>query len=95
MSRLGNRRALEDLRTLRRKLAVDLKGRAGYDFSLPIGQIDDDIAVIEAGLDRLAGRFSAWSKAPQDRVFILPNCVDVISLLPNREMWISRNDTTS
>jgi hypothetical protein len=51
--RLGNRRALEDLRSLRRKLVVDLKGRAGYDFGLPIGLIDDDIAVIEAGLDRL------------------------------------------
>jgi hypothetical protein len=38
---------------LRLKLAVNLKGRVGYDFRLPIGQIDDDIAVIEAGLDRL------------------------------------------
>jgi hypothetical protein len=51
--RLGNRHALEDLRTQRHRLAVDLKGRTGYDFSLPIGQINDEIAVIEAGLDRL------------------------------------------
>jgi hypothetical protein len=52
--RLGDRRALEDLRTHRRKLAVDLKGRGGpYDFSIPIGQIDEEIAVIEAGLERL------------------------------------------
>jgi hypothetical protein len=51
--RLNNRRGLEDLRTHRQKLSVDLKGRAGYDFSLPIGQIDKEFAVIEAGLDRL------------------------------------------
>jgi hypothetical protein len=52
--RLGDRRALEDLRMHRRKLAVDLKGRLGtYDFSLPLGQIDEGIAAIEAGLERL------------------------------------------
>ena len=50
---LGNRQALEDLRTLRSKLAFDLKTRSGYDFSLPIGQIEEEIVVIEAGLDRL------------------------------------------
>ena len=54
--KLGNRRALEDLRMHRRKLAVDLKGRAGnYDVSLPLGQIDEEIAAIEAGLERLNG----------------------------------------
>jgi hypothetical protein len=52
--RLGDRRALEDLRMHRRKLALDLKGRRGsYDFSLPISQIDEEIAAIEAGLERL------------------------------------------
>jgi hypothetical protein len=51
--RLGNRRALEDLRMHRNKLAVDLKARHGYDFGLLVGQIDEDIAVIQAGLDRL------------------------------------------
>ena len=52
--RLGNRQALEDLRMHRRKLAVDLKGRRGpYDFSLPLGQIDEEIAAIEAGLEKL------------------------------------------
>jgi hypothetical protein len=50
---LGNRRALEDLRLHRQKLVVDLKARAGYDFSLPIEQIDQELALIEAGLDRL------------------------------------------
>jgi hypothetical protein len=52
--RLGNRRALEDLRTHRQKLAVDLKGRAGYDFSLPIDQVEQELAAIEAGLVRLS-----------------------------------------
>ena len=51
--RLNNRRALEDLRMHRQRLAVDLKLRTGYDFSSPIGQIEDEIAVIEAGLERL------------------------------------------
>ena len=51
---LGDRQALEDLRMHRRKLALDLKGRRGsYDFSLPLGQIDEEIAIIEAGLERL------------------------------------------
>jgi hypothetical protein len=34
-------------------LAVHLKTRANLDFSLLTGQIDAEIAVIEAGLDRL------------------------------------------
>jgi hypothetical protein len=52
--KLGDRRALEDLRGHRRKLALDLKVRRGsYDISLPLGQIDEEIAIIEAGLERL------------------------------------------
>jgi hypothetical protein len=53
--KLGDRRALEDLRMHRRRLAVDLKGRSSgsYDFSLPLGQIDEEIAAIEGGLERL------------------------------------------
>lgn len=51
--RLKNRRGLESLMMHRQRLAVDLKGRSGYDYSLPIRQIDEEIAVIEAGLDRL------------------------------------------
>jgi hypothetical protein len=51
--RLNNRRALEDLRMHRQRLAVDLKPRTDYDFSLPIGHIEEEIAVIEAGLERL------------------------------------------
>jgi hypothetical protein len=53
--RLNNRRALEELRMHRQRLAADIKLRTAdlYDFSLPIGQIDEEIAVIEVGLERL------------------------------------------
>jgi hypothetical protein len=37
----------------RQRLAIDLKSRSGYDFSLPISQVDEEIAIIEAGLSRL------------------------------------------
>jgi hypothetical protein len=50
-----NRRALEDLRKHRQKLALELRtqARPGYDFGLPIRQINEEIAVVEAGLERL------------------------------------------
>jgi hypothetical protein len=51
--RLNNRRGLEDLMMHRQRLAVDLKARSGFDFSVPIRQIDEEIAVIEAGLESL------------------------------------------
>ena len=51
---LNDRQALEDLRTYRQGLAFHLKARTGLDFSLLIDQIDAEIAVIEAGLDRLS-----------------------------------------
>ena len=52
--RLKNRRGLDALMMHRQRLAVDLKSRSGrFDFSLPIGQIDEEIAIIEEGLSRL------------------------------------------
>src|SRR5215471_7169952 len=51
--RLKNRRGLEELMMHRQRLAVDLKSKSGFDFSRPIGQIDEEIAIIEAGLSRL------------------------------------------
>jgi hypothetical protein len=51
--RLKNRRGLDELMMHRQRLAVDLKSRSGFDFSLPIGKIDEEIAIIEAGLSRL------------------------------------------
>ncbi|UCF52673.1 MAG: hypothetical protein JSV48_26325 [Bradyrhizobium sp.] len=51
--RLKNRRGLDALMMHRQRLVVDLKSRSGYDFSLPIDQIDEEIAIIEEGLGRL------------------------------------------
>jgi hypothetical protein len=51
--RMKNRRGLDELMMHRQRLAVDLKSRSGFDFSLPIGKIDEEIAIIEAGLSRL------------------------------------------
>ena len=52
---LNDRRALDDLRMQRRKLAVDLKARSGFDCRAPLQQIAEDIIVIEAGLAQLDG----------------------------------------
>lgn len=52
---LNDRRALDDLRMHRRKLAVDLKARTGFDYRTTIQQIEEDINVIEAGLAQLDG----------------------------------------
>ena len=50
---LGDRRALEDLRMHRRRLAVDLKAMKGFDCSRSIQQIEEEITAIEAGLAAL------------------------------------------
>jgi hypothetical protein len=50
---LNDSHALGDLRRYRRELAALLKAQTGLDFSLLIGQINAEIAVIDAGLDRL------------------------------------------
>lgn len=52
---LNDRRALDDLRMQRRKLAVDLRARTGFDYRTTIQQIEEDIIVIEAGLAQLDG----------------------------------------
>lgn len=51
--RLNDRKPLEVLKLHRLKLAGDLKGRTGFDYSQPIRQIDEEISVIEAGLESL------------------------------------------
>jgi hypothetical protein len=50
---LDDSHALGDLRRYRQELAVLLKAQTGLNFSLLIDQIDAEIAMIEAGLDRL------------------------------------------
>jgi hypothetical protein len=57
-TRLKDRQSLENLRMHRRRLAVDLKARGGLDMRFSIGQIEQDIAVIEAGLQTLSGPVS-------------------------------------
>jgi hypothetical protein len=52
--RYGNRRALEDLRAQRGRLMAGLMTLSGpYDTRKPIAQIEDEIAVIDAGLAKL------------------------------------------
>ena len=51
--RLNNLQALNDLKSHRQRLAMNLQARTGYDFSLPLLQVEDEIAVIEAGSARL------------------------------------------
>ena len=53
--RLRNRKALEDMRTHRQGLLSDLKNRSDlvYDVSGPIRELEDDLAIIDAGLERL------------------------------------------
>jgi hypothetical protein len=54
-ARLKDRQSLENLRMHRRRLAVDLKARTGFDCRSSIDQVEEDIAAIEAGLQTLSG----------------------------------------
>ncbi|MGY3240067.1 hypothetical protein ACVMAJ_006957 [Bradyrhizobium sp. USDA 4448] len=54
-ARLGDRQTLENLRTHRRHLAVDLKARTGFDCRASIAEIEQDFAFIEAGIKTLSG----------------------------------------
>jgi hypothetical protein len=54
-ARLSDRQSLEELRMHRHRLAGELKARAGFDCTLSIAQIEQDIAAIEAGLETLSG----------------------------------------
>jgi hypothetical protein len=54
-ARLKDRESLENLRMHRRRLAVDLKATRGLDCRTSIAQIDEDIEIIEAGLEQLSG----------------------------------------
>ena len=53
--RYGNRRALEDLWAHRGRLLASLIRTLGgpYDVRKPIAQIEDEIAIIDAGLAKL------------------------------------------
>lgn len=49
--RLGRQQALEDMLDHRRKLLADLRSQSGYDVSLPIQQLEDEVFAIEEGLN--------------------------------------------
>ncbi|MGY4501630.1 hypothetical protein ACVWYH_005561 [Bradyrhizobium sp. GM24.11] len=53
-ARLNDRQSLEDLMMHRRRLAADLKAKTGFDCKKTIAQIDQDISIIEAGLNALS-----------------------------------------
>jgi hypothetical protein len=52
--KLRNRKALEDMKAHRQRLATEISSLNGtLDLSLPIKQLEDDAAVIDAGLAEL------------------------------------------
>lgn len=53
---LGNIRALQDLKTHREQLAAGVRDRTDDGFAVLLGQIDADLAAIDAGLNRLRRR---------------------------------------
>lgn len=48
--KIGNRQELEDLLAHRQKMVVDLSGRSGYDFAVPLVEIQKEVQAITAGL---------------------------------------------
>ncbi|MDE5442986.1 hypothetical protein FXV83_22575 [Bradyrhizobium hipponense] len=54
-TRLKDRQSLEQLVMHRRRLVADLKATTGFECGSSIAQIDEDIALIEAGLRTLSG----------------------------------------
>jgi hypothetical protein len=52
-SLLTRQQALNDLKSHRQRLAMNLRARTGYDFSLPLLQVEEEIAIIDAGTERL------------------------------------------
>lgn len=58
-TRLRDRQSLEDMRMHRRRLVGDLKARPGFDCRSSIAQVEQDIATIEAGLERISGSSDA------------------------------------
>jgi hypothetical protein len=48
---LGNRRRLEDMKLQRERAVLDLQGQSGV--SVSIRQLENEIAVIDAGLEKL------------------------------------------
>jgi hypothetical protein len=53
--RYNNRTALDNLKLHRQKLLIDIKARppSAYDWSWITSEIEEEVALINAGLDRL------------------------------------------
>jgi hypothetical protein len=51
--RTGQLAPLQDLKTNREKLAGQVRNRVDFDFGVLLGQLEDDISEIEAGIQRL------------------------------------------
>jgi hypothetical protein len=51
--KLGDSRSLEGLKAQRVRLAAASRDRTDFDFSLLLGQIDDEIIAIDSGLESL------------------------------------------
>ena len=51
--RLKNRQALEDMRMNRRRLLVDVQSTTGIDPTESVVTLQEDIALIEAGLQQI------------------------------------------
>ncbi len=62
--RLGNRRALTELKAHREHLVADLRARKGwFDYSQSIRQMDEEIVAVDAGLARLGAAASSAKHA--------------------------------
>jgi hypothetical protein len=51
--RLGDRQSLEDLLVHRQDLAENMTGATDYDFSMLLGELNNEITVVLGGLDKL------------------------------------------
>jgi hypothetical protein len=51
--RTGQLAPLQDLRTGREKLASQIRNRTDFDFGGLLGQLEDDLREIDAGISRL------------------------------------------
>jgi hypothetical protein len=56
--------ALQDLKVHREQLAASIRNRADFDFGVLLGQLDDDIHAIDAGIRRL--RAAAETRHEED-----------------------------
>jgi len=62
--KLRNRKALEDMKDHRQRLVTEIKSLHGViDVRLSIRQLEDEIAVIDAGLAKLDAPTAAWAPA--------------------------------